>query len=75
MGKEVPVPFELLTPKQVARILKCSLPWVYKASDKGILPSVRVPCPGVGTKKRDMVRFEVEAIRDFVKLHRKSVDG
>ena len=75
MGKEVSVPFELLTPKQVARILKCSEAWVYKASASRLLPSVCIPCAGIGTRKKNMVRFEIEAVRDFVKVHRKSVDA
>jgi hypothetical protein len=69
MERQLPVPFELLSPKQVAKILKCSLPWVYKASESGLLPSVRIPCPGTGTKKKNMVRFELEAVREFIRRH------
>ena len=70
MAKDLPVPFELLKPKQVARILKCSEPWVYKASETGLLPSVRIPCPGTGKRKKNLVRFEIEAIREFISVHR-----
>ena len=73
MGKDLPVPFELLKPKQVARILQCSEPWVYKASETGLLPSVRIPCPGTGKRKKNLVRFEIEAIREFISVHRQTL--
>ena len=73
MEKHMPVPFELLNPKQVARILKCSPAWVYKASERGLLPSVRIPCPTTGNRQKNLVRFEVEAIREFIGLHRKDL--
>ena len=62
---------ELLTPKDVKKILRCSLPWIYKAAHAGVLPCVLIPCPGLGVRKKSMVRFEVEAIRDFIEKHRK----
>ena len=63
---------ELLNPKDVARLLKVSLPLVYKMADRGQLPCVRWPCPGLGEKKKTMVRFEMEAIRQFIEEHRTS---
>ena len=62
---------ELLTAKDVKRILKCSLPLVYKMAERGQLPCVRWPCPGDGDKKKSMLRFELEAIREFIEKHRK----
>jgi len=41
----------LLDAKEVKRLLKCSLPWVHKAATQGLLPCVRIPCPGKGTRK------------------------
>ena len=43
--------------RDVARYLRASRSWVYKAAEKGAIPSIRV---GV------MLRFEPKAIRDFV---------
>jgi hypothetical protein len=63
----------LLTPKDVQKMLRCSLPWVYKAANKGLLPSIRIPCPGEGTKKRrDMIRFKSEDILNFVERYYKT---
>ena len=57
----------LLDAKEVKRLLKCSLPWVYKAADQGLLPCVRIPCPGKGNKKpKTMVRFKREDVLDFI---------
>ncbi len=43
--------------RDVARYLRASTSWVYKQSEKGVIPSVRVGA---------MLRFEPKAIRDFV---------
>jgi hypothetical protein len=61
---------ELLNPKDVSRLLKCSLPWVYKASEAGLLPSIRIPCAGNGKREKHMVRFELESVRAFIEKHR-----
>lgn len=64
---------ELLTPAEVKKMLKCSLPWIYKAASTGVLPCVRIPCPGVGEKrKKNLVRFKKEDVFDFIeKYYRK----
>jgi len=41
--------YELLDAKEVKRILKCSLPLVYKMAERGQIPCVRWQCPGNGT--------------------------
>ena len=65
---------ELLTPKEVQRMLKCSLPWVYKAARLRILPSVPLPmCPGNGKRQKKMVRFKPEDILDLIEKHYRSV--
>lgn len=65
---------ELLEPKDVQKMLKCSLPWVYKAAKQGILPSVQLPtCPGNGKRPKTMVRFKLDDILDFIKKHHRSV--
>jgi len=61
---------ELLDAKQVRKILRCSLPLVYKMADRGQLPCVRWESPGEGTRKRTVVRFEQEAVLAFIAKHR-----
>jgi hypothetical protein len=57
----------LLTAADVKKILKVSLPLVYKMADRGQLPCVRWECPGAGeAKPRTMVRFKLEDIMNFV---------
>jgi len=67
MGKEY---MELLNAKDVARLLKVSLPLVYKMADRGQLPCVRWECPGVGEKRKTTVRFELDAVRLFIEHQR-----
>jgi hypothetical protein len=60
----------LLDAKQVKRLLRCSLPLVYKLADQGRLPCVRIPCPGKGqVKPRTLVRFKLEDLTHFVDQH------
>jgi len=63
---------ELLNPKDVKKILKCSLPLVYKMADRGQLPCVRWECPGEGKRKKSTLRFELAAIRAFIENHRRN---
>ena len=57
-----PTPLEeLLDAADVARILKASRSWVYKASENGTLPVVRIGA---------LLRFEPAAIRAFVERMR-----
>jgi predicted DNA-binding transcriptional regulator AlpA len=63
---------DLLDAKQVRKILRCSLPLVYKMADRGQLPCVRWECPGEGARKKTVVRFEQEAVREFIERHRKA---
>jgi hypothetical protein len=72
VGKE---DMELLNAKDVARVLKVSLPFVYKMADRGQLACVRWECPGVGEKKKTTVRFELEAVRLFIEHHRQHEVG
>ena len=64
-----PMIIELLDAKSVKKILRCSLPWVYKAADSGLLPCVRIPCPGNGSREKFMVRFKPEDIRSFIEKY------
>jgi len=58
---------ELLDAKEVMKVLKCSLPLVYKMADRGQLPCIRWECPGEGKKKpRTMVRFRLSDVFDFI---------
>jgi len=61
---------DLLDAKGVKRLLRCSLPWVYKAAEQGLIPCVRIPCSGKGEKKpRTMVRFKREDIFVFIEKY------
>jgi hypothetical protein len=71
MGMLIGMVMDLLTAKDVKKILRCSLPLVYRMADRGQLPCVRWECPGEGKRKKTMLRFEPEAIREFIENHRK----
>ena len=60
----------LLGAKEVKKLLRCSLPWIYKAADQGLIPCIRIPCPGEGTlKPKTMVRFKREDVFAFIEKH------
>jgi len=64
----------LLDAKEVKKILKCSLPLVYKLAERKQLPCVRWECPGVGDEKpRTMVRFKQSDVLDFIENHYQGV--
>ena len=57
----------LLDAKDVKKILRCSLPLVYKMAERGQLPCVRWECPGKGTDKiRTTVRFKLDDVMEFI---------
>ncbi|MGD0401298.1 MAG: helix-turn-helix domain-containing protein [Syntrophobacteraceae bacterium] len=60
---------ELFNVKDVAKLFKCSQAYVYKLSDTGLLASIRIPCAGLGTQKKELVRFRPEDVFDFVERH------
>ncbi len=63
---------QLLDAKEVKKILKCSLPLIYKMAARGQLPSIRWECPGKGNKKpRTTVRFKLDDILEFIEQHYK----
>ena len=60
----------LLDAQDVKKILRCSLPFVYKLAAQGRIPCVRIPCQGLGTRKeRFTVRFKKEDVLSFVDKH------
>ena len=60
----------LIDAKDVKRMLKCSLPYVYALAKQKRLPCVRWECPGEGTAKtRTMVRFKVQDVHNFIEEH------
>ena len=62
----------LLTTKQVAKLLNVSIPLIYRMADRGQLPCVSWPCVGEGEKRaRNTVRFDLAEIIDFINKHRK----
>ena len=65
---------DILTAKEVHKILKVSLPLVYRMADRGQLPCVRWNCPGEGTEKpRTMVRFKLADIQEFIENHSSAI--
>ena len=63
---------ELLAPKEVRSILKCSLPYVYKLAERGLMPCVRIPCIGKDEKKSDkrsLLRFKQSDVFEFIDRH------
>ena len=60
----------LLDAHEVRGLLKCSLPLVYRMSERGQIPCVRWKCPGEGKKKpRTMVRFKQKDVFQFIEKH------
>ena len=59
----------MLDAKEVKRILKVSLPFVYKLAERGQLPCVRIPCPGDGKRQKSMVRFKLEDVQGFIQRY------
>ena len=55
------MPEPLLTPQEVATWLKMSRVWVYKQSEKGLLPFHRVG---------DAIRFDPEEVRAYLDSRR-----
>jgi hypothetical protein len=65
----------LLDAKEVKKILRCSLPLVYKLADRGQIPCIRIPCPGIGTERtRTMVRFKKADVLSFIEKHYRPSD-
>ena len=56
---------ELLTPKDVRKILKCSLPQVYRLAERGLIGVVRMPS-GLESGGRGLVRFKLADILAFI---------
>ena len=55
----------LLSPQDVKILLSCSLPYVYKLSERGKLPCLRLPCLGKKNKKT-LLRFRKADISRFM---------
>jgi len=58
----------LLDAKEVKKILRCSLPLIYKMADRGQIPCVRIPCTGDKNPKR-LLRFKKADILGFIEKH------
>jgi hypothetical protein len=70
----------LLNARDVSKILRCSLPHVYKMADRGQLACIRWDCPGNGERRwdcpgngerrpRTVVRFKKSDVFDFMEAH------
>jgi len=63
---------DLLKASDVAKIFQCSRALIYRMAERGQLPCVRWPCPGMGKKlTRETVRFKKADVIDFVEKHEK----
>jgi hypothetical protein len=60
----------LFDPKDVSRLLKVSLPYVYKLAERGLLPCVRWPAEGGGQRKRTVLRFTRDDVLTFITKHK-----
>jgi len=54
--------------QEVRRLLRCSLPYVYKLADSGKLPCLRLPCLGEKQRKT-LVRFKRKDVFDFIEAN------
>jgi len=65
---------ELLTPKDVKKILKVSLASVYNMADRGQISCVRIPCPSTnGKRAKALIRFDPVELRAFIDAHKQGV--
>lgn len=58
----------LLDAREVKRLLRCSLPLVYKLAGRGQIPCIRIPCIGSG-KPKHTIRFKRVDVIDFIEKH------
>jgi hypothetical protein len=57
----------LLNAKDVSKILRCSVPHVYKMANRRQLPCVRWDCPCEGNKRsKTVIRFKKSDILKFL---------
>lgn len=61
---------ELIRPKDVQKIFRCSLPYVYKLASDGRLRHVRIPAADEPGKERkrvcNVIRFRKRDVLDFI---------
>jgi hypothetical protein len=63
----------LLDAKEVKRLLRCSLPLVYKMAERGQIPCIRIPCPGDGLQKsKSILRFKKNDVLAFINKYYKT---
>jgi len=66
-GREI---LPLLNARDVSKILRCSVPHVYKMAERGQLPCIRWDSPGNGERRpRTVVRFKKSDVLDFLEAH------
>jgi excisionase family DNA binding protein len=56
---------QLLTAKEVAKLLKVSLPLIYRMAERRQIPAVRWQCPGNGRAK-SLLRFKIDDVLTFI---------
>ena len=60
---------DILTPEEVRKIFKCSQPLIYKMARQGRIPHFRIPCPGDGARKKNLIRFKKADVLAFLDEH------
>lgn len=60
---------ELITTKDVRRMIRCSEALIYKWADEGRIPCVRIPCPGHGKQKKRLLRFKHDDVTRFIEAY------
>ena len=64
---EIDMTEPLLDAKDAKRILRCSLPLIYKMAERGQIPCIRIPCPGAeGKKPKCLLRFKKIDMINFI---------
>ena len=68
MGITPTLTAEILTPAEVQKILRVSRSMVYKFASSG-----RIPCIRIDTGHKELVRFKLSDVQEFIERHYKNV--
>ena len=61
---------EILKVKDVAKLLKVSSPWVYKAAGQGLIPHIKYPClVNNGKRSKEPLRFKKSEVWKFIERY------
>jgi hypothetical protein len=57
---------ELITPRDVQKVFRCSLPYVYKLAETGRLKHVRIPSETTSKRRQNVIRFRKKDVLAFI---------